>query len=170
MLKVTISLMRRHTSVTAAGCTRSFSGTIRERREKRTVVADESEERHHVIVERHLARLKLQLDDGAGNVLGVGRGLCDVGGEEEFEEEVEECVGDGGEGLDDGGGVGDEELQEVEEAELDGAVGVLALGDMGKEAAEAVEDEIDGDRLQQHRVISLWVREVRGDDHWMRFG
>ena len=83
---------------------------------------------------------------------------------------MEECVGDGGEGLDDGGGVGDEELQEVEEAELDGAVGVLALGDMGKEAAEAVEDEIDGDRLQQHRVISLWVREVRGDDHWMRFG
>ena len=83
---------------------------------------------------------------------------------------MEECVGDGGEGLDDGGGVGDEELQEVEEAELDGTVGVLALGDMGKEAAEAVEDEIDGDRLQQHRVISLWVREVRGDDHWMRFG
>ena len=66
MLKVAISLMRRHTSVTAAGCTRSFSGTNRERREKRTVVADESEERHHVIVERHLARLKLQLDDGMG--------------------------------------------------------------------------------------------------------
>lgn len=170
MLNVAISLTRRHTSVTAAGCTRSFSGTIRERQEKRTVVADESEERHHVVVERHFARLELQLDDGAGHVLDVGRGLCDVGGEEELEEEVEERVGDGGEGLDDGGGVGDEELQEVEEAQLDGAVGVLALGDVGEEAAEAVEDEVDGDRLQQHRVIGLWVREVRGDDRWMRFG
>ena len=60
---------------------------------------------------------------------------------------MEKRVGDGGEGLDDRGGVGDEELQEVEETELDGAIGILALGNVGKEAAETVEDEVDGDRL-----------------------
>ena len=83
---------------------------------------------------------------------------------------MEKRVGDGGEGLDDGRRVGDEELQQVEEAELDGAVGVFALGDVGKETAEAVEDEIDGDRLEENGVVRLWVNRKRGNNRLKRFG